>query len=72
MSPYIGDNDETANIFTPLTIDMELSEPACPITDVEEMIIEQRGSREVIFFKKKFINKNFNYNFNLGSFYWNG
>lgn len=49
MTPYINHGDQTIDPFTALTIDMELSEPACPITDVEEMIIEQRGAREVLF-----------------------
>lgn len=55
MSPYADSGGQNAVAFTPLTIDMELSEPACLMTDVEEMIIEQRGSREVNFVLLEFL-----------------
>lgn len=53
MSPF-DEISEASAPYTPLTIEMELSEPACAMTDVEEMILEQRGAREVFFdFEKK-------------------
>ena len=50
----------------PLTIEMQLADPPVFPTDVEEMLIEQRGCREVLIF---FL---FKLKINLGTFSWYG
>ncbi|CAK5066194.1 unnamed protein product [Meloidogyne enterolobii] len=48
MYPYIPNEDPSFS-QTPLTIEMLLAEPPTYLTDVEEMLIEQRGMRELPF-----------------------
>lgn len=45
-------NEDIPFSQTPLTIEMLLAEPPPYLTDVEEMLIEQRGLREVFFIIK--------------------
>ncbi|KAL3117857.1 hypothetical protein niasHT_006289 [Heterodera trifolii] len=47
MGPYIL--DDNSEIQQPLTMDMALAEPPKHLTDVEEMLNEQRGVRELPF-----------------------